>query len=489
MAEIRIKTEFAIVAAGPAGLAAAVAAAEEGIDVCVFEKAALPGGAARMGMGPLGIESRIQKKGMIGIKKEEAFKRFMDYNQWKVDANLVRNYFWKSGDTIDWLENMGVPFWGAGKYFPGSEATWHKVLPKNSTEPVPGGGAVMCDIMKERAEELGAKFFMKTPVKKILKKNGEIAGVEAAAEDGTVYTVEADAVLVATGGFSDNPEMIKEECGYTYGEDMYNNRVPGVVGDGLKMAWEAGAARSEITMEMILHTGIPRRFYNGAALFRQPTALVVNSLGKRLMNEELLQNTAESANVVKMQPRRSAYAIITDEIVDFYKKNDLDFPNFSAGPAGILVDFEEGFAKAQEKYPDCAFIAGTIDELAEKMDIPADELKKTIEIYNDSCDKNYDDYMCKDRHYLRKIEGRIYYAERIALGAYGTLGGIDINSDLEVLDINKKVIPGLYAAGSDVCNIYAGTYMFYFPGNTMGFALNTGRIAGENAAEYIKKLK
>jgi fumarate reductase flavoprotein subunit len=484
---INITTEFAVVAAGPAGLAAAIAASEMGIKVCVFEKAAVPGGAARMGMGPLGIESKIQKRSMIGFKKEEAFKRFMEYVQWKADANLVRNYFWKSGDTIDWLEEMGVPFWGAGKYFPESEATWHKVLPYNSTEPVPGGGAVMCDIMKKRAEELGAVFYMETPVKRLITEDGNVTGLEAESKSGETYHVKAKAVLVATGGFSDNPEMIKEETGYEFGKDMFNNRVPGDVGDGLKMAWAAGAARSDITMEMILHTGIPRRFYNGAALFRQPAALVINANGQRLMNEEVLQNTAVSANIVKMQPRKSAYAIITDEIVEYYRKNGLDFPNFSAGPAGVLTDFEPGFANARDKYPDCAFIAGSIEELASQMDIPYEKLKETIDIYNESCELHYDDYMCKERRYLHKIEGKIYYAERIALGAYGSLGGIAINSDLEVIDTDGKVMSGFYAAGSDVCTIYAGTYMFYYPGNTMGFALNTGRMAGENAAAYIRK--
>ena len=400
---------------------------------------------------------------------------------------MVRNYFWRSGDTINWLEDMGVPFWGAGKYFPAAEATWHQVLTPNATTPVPGGGAVMSDIMMQRAQELGVQFYMKTPVQKLSRREDGGWNLAAESAQGELYQVEAGAVLIATGGFSDNPEMIQKECGYTYGKDMFNNRVPGVMGDGLKMAWSVGAGKSEITMELILHTGIPRRFYKGAALFRQPGTLVVDRHGKRLMNEELLQNTAVSANVIKMQPDRTAYAILTDEIVAYYKENGLDFPHFSAGPAGELGPFEEGFQVAREKYPDCAFIAGSVAELAEQIGIEPIRLEKTVELYNATCDNHFDDYMCKDRHYLHPIRGRIFYGERVALGAYGTLGGISIDSDLQVLDESAQVIPGLYAAGSDVCNIYAGTYMFYFPGNTMGFALNSGRMAGENAAQYLKE--
>lgn len=481
-----LNTDIAIAAAGPAGLAAAIAAAEAGMKVCVFEKAAVPGGAARMGMGLLGLESRIQKRSMIGLTKEEAFQRFMDYTQWKVDAALVRNYFWRSGDTINWLEDMGVPFWGAGRYFPKAEDTWHEVLPKGATVPTPGGGAVMADIMMARAQELGAEFYMKTPVKELFRENGRVTGLRAVSDDGEEYRVRAGAVIVATGGFGDDPEMIREECGFTYGKDIFNNRVPGDCGDGLRMAWAVGAGKSEMTMELILHSGMPMRFYKGRALFRQPSALVVNRKGDRLMNEEQLQNTAVSANVIKAQRDRTAYAILTDDVVSFYQTHGLDFPHFSPGPAGELEEFVPGFAAAREKYPDCAFIASSPRELAEQIGIPAEKLLATVERYNASCEQHYDDFMCKDRRYLRPLTGKVWYAERVALGAYGSLGGIAINSDLEVLDEDGEVIPGFYGAGSDVCTIYAGTYMFYFPGNTMGFAVNSGRMAGENAAKALK---
>lgn len=482
-----LRTDLAVVAAGPAGLAAAVAASEAGVKVCVFEKAAVPGGAARMGMGPFGVESRIQKRSMVGLKKEDVFRRFMDYTQWKADAALVRNYFWKSGSTIDWLEDMGVPFWGVGRYVPEAEDTWHQVRHPNSELPIPGAGAVMADVMMARAKELGAQFYMKTPVVRLLRDDSGVCGLEARDEQGELIRVKAGAVVVATGGFGDNPEMIQEECGFTYDEDIFNNRVPGVTGDGLRMAWEVGAAKSETTMELILHSGIPRRFYKGSALFRQPGALVVGRRGQRLMNEELLQNTAVSANIIKAQPNKRAFAILTDEVVAYYKQHGLDFPHFSPGSAGELDTFEEGFQKAREKYPDCAFIAGSLEELAEQMGIDPHRLKQTVEVYNQCCADHFDDYMCKERRYLHPITGKVFYGERVALGAYGSLGGIAVDADLEVLDDSDEPIPGFYGAGSDVCNIYAGTYMFYLPGNTMGFALNSGRMAGEHAAQFLKE--
>lgn len=478
-------TDLAVAAAGPAGLAAAIAAAERGVRVSVFEKAGVPGGAARMGMGPFGVESRLQKRNMIGLTKEEVFARFMAETQWKVDANLVRNYLWRSGDTIDWLEDMGVPFCGVARYFPKAELTWHQVRPAHREGPAPGGGAVLADVMMRRAQELGVTFFLRTPVRELLRDGQGVTGLIAASGTEGDCTVRARAVVVATGGFGDNPDMIAEHCGFTYGTDLFSNRVPGLRGDGLRMVWAIGGGKSDMTMELILHSGMPKRTYHGSALFRQPSILAVNRAGQRIMNEEIIQNTAVSANAVKAQPGRTAYAILCDRIVRDYQANGLDYPHFSAGPAAELDAFAEEFPAARLRYPDCAFCAGSLEELAGQMGLDPAALKRTVEDYNQACADHFDDRMCKSRRYLRPIEGTVYYAERIALGAYGSLGGIAVNSDLQVLDTEHRPIPGLYGAGSDVCNLYAGTYLFSFPGNTMGFALNSGRMAGEHAAEQI----
>ncbi len=101
-------TQVCVVAAGPSGLAAAVQAAEDGAEVLVLEKAAGVGGAANMGMGPLGIGTKYQKQNMIEISVEKAFNMFMEYTHYNVDARLVKRYFDQSAETIEWLEDMGV---------------------------------------------------------------------------------------------------------------------------------------------------------------------------------------------------------------------------------------------------------------------------------------------------------------------------------------------------------------------------------------------
>ena len=122
-----LTTEIVVIAGGPAGLSAAVQAAEDGAQVIVLEKAATCGGAANMGMGPLGIGTKYQKNQMYDISVEKAFNMFMEYTHYMVDARLVKRYFAQSAETIEWLEDMGVEFEGAFRYFPKAEPTWHIV--------------------------------------------------------------------------------------------------------------------------------------------------------------------------------------------------------------------------------------------------------------------------------------------------------------------------------------------------------------------------
>ena len=104
------ETQIVVVAGGPSGLSAAVQAAEDGAEVIVLEKAAAIGGAANMGMGPLGIGTKYQKRQMEDITVEKAFNMFMEYTHYNVDARLVKRYFEQSAETIEWLEDMGVEF-------------------------------------------------------------------------------------------------------------------------------------------------------------------------------------------------------------------------------------------------------------------------------------------------------------------------------------------------------------------------------------------
>lgn len=246
----KLECDVAIIGAGPSGLAASVQAADDGAKVMVFEKANVVGGAANMGMGPLGIGTKQQQAQMVDIDVERAFKMFMDYTHWRVDANLVKKYFENSASTIEWLEDMGLEFAGAYKYFPKSEATWHIVAVNGGIGR--NGGAIMNKTMMEKGKELGVEYFLETPAKKILKdESGKICGILATDNTGEEIEVSCKAVIIGTGGAGDNPQVIKDRIGYTFGEDMFNFAIPGLKGEGIKMAMEAGAATTDMNVEMI----------------------------------------------------------------------------------------------------------------------------------------------------------------------------------------------------------------------------------------------
>jgi fumarate reductase flavoprotein subunit len=142
----------------------------------------------------------------------------------------------------------------------------------------------------------------------------------------------------------------------------------------------------------------------------------------------------------------------------------------------------------EQNYP-AYFEADTVEELAEKLGIDAEKLQDTIDEYNEMCECGVDSKFHKEQKYLHPITGKgKYLVGKFYLAAYGTVGGVRINKYCEVLDKDMNPIEGLYSAGSDANTIYGDSYNFTLPGNTMGFAVNSGRMAGEAIADYIDEL-
>ena len=478
------ETQIVVIAAGPSGLSAAVQAAEDGEDVLVVEKAAAVGGAANMGMGPLGIGTRYQKQNMYDISVEKAFQMFMEYTHYNVDARLVKRYFEQSAETIEWLEDMGVEFEGAFRYFPKSEATWHIV--KTDTGIGPRAASFMNKALYAKAQELGVNVLLETPAKKILMKDGRVAGVLATDKVGREIEIACQAAIICTGGAGCNKQFILDETGYKHGEDMFNFAIPGIMGDGLKMAWEAGADKLPVRIEQAASVvGVEDLPGSVSNIFGQPN-LLVNKFGKRFMNEDDMQNATYLSNAVSHQKDRTGFSIVDSSIVRYYMKNGVDNVSL-VRPDPDVSDFMDGVKMAQENGNDGLIVADTIEELAELAGIHADNLVETVEDYNDYCD-SVDEEFFKPKKYLRPLVKAPFYCAKICPGGYGTVGGIRINENCEACDKEFEPIPGLYAAGADSCNIYDDSYMFLLPGNSMGYAVNTGRIAGMSAAEYVEDM-
>lgn len=484
-----LQTDVIVVAAGLSGLAASIAAAENGAKVITFEKSTTTGGAANMGMGPLGIGSRIQREQMIALTPGEAFRKHMYFTHYRVDARMVRDYYFKSGDTIDWLMDMGVEFVGVQRAFSAPEATraysdgeftWHVVKPEGGGMPGPRCATAMTKKMTERAKELGVEFRFETPVKKILMEDGAAVGIIAVDKNGEEIEARANAVIICTGGFGDNPEMIKEQTEFEYANTIYNFAIPGMKGEGIKMAWEAGAGKEQCIMELMYQLPDNMNHFILDGAFRQP-CLWVNRNGQRFMPEDQIANTTFTGNAIAAQPGKVAYAIFDSKMLKKYKKKGPDIISH-VHPHDLFDHFDEQWERDLADGYEPIAQADSIEELAEKLGIDVEGLVQQVEEYNELCANGYDEIFEKDRMYMQPIEKAPFYICRQNVGAYGSLGGVKINHKTQVLTQDSKVIPGLYCAGTDACNIFGDSYPFILSGNTMGFCLNSGRIAGENAS-------
>ena len=172
--------------------------------------------------------------------------------------------------------------------------------------------------------------------------------------------------------------MIQENCGFEYGRNMFNFRVPGVAGDGVKMAWEAGAGKGHMEMEMILSSEVTAsgEDYLFTVGFSQPRSLIVNREGERIMNEEIMQNAAESANVCRRQSNQAFYAVSCDNIFQLYSQKGVDWPS-GVLHGDYLAHVDEEMQRAMEAFPGSIAIADSLEEAAEEIGIDARALRET----------------------------------------------------------------------------------------------------------------
>jgi fumarate reductase flavoprotein subunit len=473
-----LETEIVVIGGGDAGLSAAIAAAQKDASVIVFEK-----GEKRIG-GPVGglfaVESRMQWHKEIGFTREDAFNFFMNWTHWRADARLVSEYVNKSASTIEWLQELGIVFDEHPiAYFPGAEFVWH-YIDMHRYNPI--------EIMTAGAKELGVDIYFETPVKKIIRKGDRVEGVIAENKDGETIQVNAKAVIVATGGFGDNAEMIKKYTTFEWGKDLFSFKFPGLTGDGIQMAWEVGAAQSEMNIDS--HCSLPQP-YNGPGgtsinlgSFRQPN-LLVNLSGERFMNEEVMFNIGFAGHAIHRQKEGCAFAIFDEETNKYFEETDWDLllNNIPVERSKNLADI---INKAREEGYQHLFTADSLEELCAQTGINLEGLRQTVDEYNHVCETGRDEIFHKKARYLRPVKQPRFYAGRLFPFAMGSLGGIKINYKTEVLDNNDDVIPGLYAVGVDANNIWGGSFPFALHGNITSFDINSGRMAGENSTEYIK---
>ncbi|OGN94874.1 MAG: hypothetical protein A2Y89_00975 [Chloroflexi bacterium RBG_13_51_18] len=482
MNNLPAETDVVVIGSGAAGLAAALTAADGGAKVTVFEKQRSPGGTANFFEGIFAVESAMQRERYITYSRDEAFKNIMEFSHWIANPRLVRAVVNESGATIGWLQQQGVVFIDATINMPDSPRTYHVVK---------GKGEAVVKALTTKAKEKGVELRLATPVKRIVKQGESIRGVIAEV-DGEDVPVSTKAVIIASGGYLNNKEWIKKYTGF----DLDVNLVPvgnvDKMGDGIRMAWEMGAAEEGKSLLELYRAGpMGPEFALGnqiemAAI--QPY-LWVNPRGERFCDETVTFYDSSVGNVAARYKEGYTYSIFNDAVVQRMLERGIDKnPMMNNPPGSKPTDIYRELNTALERGTTEIFAADSVEELAGKIGVNPDVLKATIEKYNEGCEKRYDELFAKDPQYLFPIKTPKFYAVKARTICLGTMGGIKINEKAEVLDKLEAVIPGLYAAGYDAGGMYGDSYPIKCAsGLSSAFALNTGRIAGNNALKLLGK--
>jgi Succinate dehydrogenase/fumarate reductase, flavoprotein subunit len=474
-----IEADIAVMGSGATGLAAALTAAEAGAKVVVFEKQKSLGGTSNFFNGTFAVESKMQRENFIMYSKDEAFKAIMEFTHWRANARLVRTIVNESPNTIAWLQKCGVEFFGVITIMPHGPRTYHHVK---------GHGAALIKVLADRAMENGVEFHMGTPVTGLLKEGNRVVGV-IAEEDGEEIEVAAKAVVIASGGYANNKEWMKKYNGLDIGTNIFPVGNVDKMGDGIRLAWEAGAASAgmeALEMFAIGPFGPDFEMMNDLELTVLQPDLWVDPLGRRYCDEGIAFFDTSVGNV-NSRYKEATYRIIDDTVIGRIETQGLDKHAGSDIPPGsCLYGVRKVLDVALERGSSEVCMGNTVEELAKNMGVDPAVLRKTVEDYNLCCEQRYDFQFAKDPKFLRALKGPRYYAVKAHTICIGTKGGIKINEKMEVVDKKESPIKGLYGGGLDAGGMYGDCYPFNSsPGLSSAYAINSGRIAGRNATEYV----
>lgn len=501
---VLLTADVVVVGAGGAGSAAAAAAADGGAKVIVIEKAAQPGGATMMSSGLFASDSKLQAAAHVKVPTAEIYKKWEDYVNWLNDPVLTWKFFKKSASTIDWLQERGyklklVP--NVQKVHVNDYETYHAYA--DESKKMEYLQTFLSNVTKK-----GGQIIYDTRGTHLITDNGKVVGVEAQGSDGTPYKINAKAVVIATGGFGANPEIVAQ---VNPGKKMSALNSGTQTGDGAVMVREIGGGGEKTMFSHYHGVDMPFEVIGAASnsgdgskgatggidsvnhFANFPGGLWVNRAGVRFAPETICFDSALVANVTYSMG--GEYYVIVDsktfKAVEAKGASGVGIPlsperlaGFELAPVktpwtGLTQQFETAIKLGG------AFKGNTLDDLAKAMGVEAASLKETVAEYNAACKAKKDEQYGKDAKYLVPVAQGPYYAVVGRAVALGGLGGILTDDKLRVTKDDGTVIPGLYAAGADVSRIYNNVYPLV-EGVTAGWAFNSGRMAGESVLAYLK---
>lgn len=449
--------DVVVVGAGLAGAAATLAAAEEGLSVVCLEKRSITGGTSAFAEGMFGLNSTYQNEQGYEGDPEEYFQSCEEYHHWTNNARVARRFLNTAGGVVDWCVERGMVIREL-------LANW-SIVP--SWHVYEGKGRAVVDSFTDLATQKGAEILTSTPAVKLLSGENGVTGIIARDADGNAIQFNAQAVIMAAGGYPCNREMIETYTGARY----YESGDPGLMDN----SWFGTEGRTG--------DGILMGQTANAGLFRIGAIMADFSAvgGQRMDEENVVRNVLLVAPVliVNEQAKRFTSEALIDDFVAWGEQMFTQAQNFNICDYDFVVRQSEGViadccgtVPAGTPYPNAVeeideyvesgelkvWKADTIEELAEKMGVDPKNLQDTVAHYNEMCDNGVDEDFGKRADYLIPVKKAPFYAIEAHPMYMTTVGGLRVDERSRVLNSAGGVIKGLYAAGCDAGGLYGYSY-------------------------------
>lgn len=465
--EEELTTDVVVVGGGGAGMSAAVRLAELGQQVILFEKASFLGGAISVSGGNQVIMgSQLQADNGVEDDSVESMVADFEANGANKNNEEILTLFAENvGAATDWLvASCGIEF-DAGLHQLGEYS-------HNRELAYTGGGAGFAERMRKAVERSGATVYLSTKVESLLVEDGAVVGVKAVSTDGTKeYTVHAANVVLATGGYGNNKDMLTDEMksALYYGPSTST-------GDGIRMAEAVNAQTANMEYGkrypngIEVDTGIAKSTIAGNIVGWTMSAILVNADGNRVVNEKASNRTILEEEL--QQPGGMLYLLLDSETFEVWKTK--------LAPAGISEgDIEKYLAANGTTTP--VFAHGeTLEEAAAAAGVNAENLAATVEKYNSFVEKGEDADFGRNASYLTmKIGAGPYYLIEQKPRFATTMGGLVVNTNMQVLNQDGNAISGLYAAG-ETCGQVMGDDSP--SGANNAWAITSGKLAADAIA-------
>ena len=491
-----VDADVVVVGAGGAGMTAAITAAAEGKSVVILESQSMVGGNSVRATGGMNAGKTVYQDEnefgeSAGVEKtlKTAAEKYADNEtitalaktvseQWAAyqanptgyfdsvelmeldtmiggkginDPELVETLCANSADAIDWLDEHGITLHNVSSFGGASVKRIHR--PVNAEGKTVSVGSYMIPLLQENCEKAGVKMMLDTTATEILTDaNGAAVGVKATGASGETVTVNAKAVVLATGGFGANLDMVVKYKPELKG--FMTTNAPGIQGQGIEMAQAIGAAT--VDMDQIqIHPTVEA---NTAALIteglRGDGAILINEEGKRFIDEVGTRDVVSAAEIA--QTGSYSWLVVDQAMVD----------------ASSVI---QGYIK--KGY---TVTGATYEELGKAMGVDAAAFAETMEKWNGYVEaKNDPDF--GRTSFANPLNTAPYYAVKVTAGVHHTMGGLKINANTEVLNEKGEVIPGLFAAGEVTGGVHGANRL---GGNAVADFTVFGRIAGAAASDY-----